>query len=225
MLTKLYSYRFELFLFSQIIILFGSLIFPGAFFEVVVSPILFLMNLAAGILLISKRRKLMWLFILLLVVSGIVFGADLLEDQESVFLRFLNMITYFLFYGVVTFEIILQILEAKLVNKNVIIGLISGYISLGLIGFFICLGIEMAYPNSFEGLAATTDQIELFTERLMYYSYITLMTIGYGEIIPVTSLAQKASVLIGLLGQFYLVIVTAIVVGKYIGHSPRKLDE
>ncbi|WP_101449582.1 ion channel [Aquimarina sp. MAR_2010_214] len=56
----------------------------------------------------------------------------------------------------------------------------------------------------------------------MYYSYITLMTIGYGEIIPVTSLSQKAAILVGMMGQFYLVILTAIVVGKYINQLHHK---
>ncbi len=222
MLEKLYPYRFELFLFSQIAILFGSLIIPGDFFEVIVSPILFLVNLLAGIVLISKKKKLMWFFIVLLIVSGIVFGADLFESQNSRFLAFLNMGVSFLFYTIVTFEIVKQIWETKVVNKNVIFGLISGYISLGLISFFICLSIEMAYPGSFEGLKATIDAPKLLTERLMYYSYITLMTIGYGEIIPVTSLSQKAAILIGMMGQFYLVILTAIVVGKYISQVANK---
>ncbi len=53
----------------------------------------------------------------------------------------------------------------------------------------------------------------------MYYSYITLLTIGYGDILPVTTLAQKAAMLIGLSGQIYLVVITAIVVGKYISQS------
>ena len=46
------------------------------------------------------------------------------------------------------------------------------------------------------------------------------MTIGYGEITPVTLLAQKATILIGLLGQFYLVIITAIIVGKFLTQNP-----
>ncbi|GAA4275737.1 ion channel [Aquimarina mytili] len=219
MTEKLYSYRFELFLFSQIAILFGSLIIPGDFFETIISPILFLINLVAGIVLISKKKKLMWFFIILLLVSGIVFSADLFKSQNNRFLDFLNMGTYFLFYIFVTFEIIGQIWKTKVINKNVIFGLISGYIALGLISFFICLSIEMVYPSSFEGLKATINQSQLFTERLMYYAYITLMTIGYGEIVPVTSLAQKAAILIGMMGQFYLVILTAIVVGKYINQK------
>ncbi len=53
----------------------------------------------------------------------------------------------------------------------------------------------------------------------MYFSYITLTTIGYGDILPITILARKASILIGLVGQMYLVVITAIVVGKYIKQS------
>ncbi len=219
MLEKLYPYRFELFLFSQIAILFGSLIIPGDFFETFISPLLFLINLMAGIILISNKRRIMWFFTVLLIISGIVFGADLLEDKGNKPLKLLNMGVSFLFYTIVTFEIIQQIWKAKIVNKNVIFGLISGYISLGLISFFICLSIEITHPGSFEGLNATVEQSQLFTERLMYYSYITLMTIGYGEIVPVTSLAQKAAILIGMMGQFYLVILTAIVVGKYINQK------
>ncbi len=216
MMKKLYPYRFELFLFSQIAILFGSLLVPGNFFEDVISPLLFLVNLIAGVLLISKKKKLMWFFIVLLLVSGIVFSADIIENKDDTLRPFLNMGVSFLFYTIVTFEIVKQIWQTKIVNKNVIFGLISGYISLGLISFFICLSIEMVYPGSFEGLNVTIDQSQSFTERLMYYSYITLMTIGYGEIVPVTSLSQKAAILIGMMGQFYLVILTAIIVGKYV---------
>ncbi|GAA4275763.1 two pore domain potassium channel family protein [Aquimarina mytili] len=219
MLEKLYTYRFELFLFSQIAILFGSLVLPVDFFETFVSPVLFLINLMAGIILISEKKKLMWFLIALLIISGIIFGADLLERMRNKPLKLLNMATYFLFYSVVTFEIIRQVWITKIVNKTVIFGLISGYISLGLISFFICLSIELAHPGSFTGLLATVNQPEILTERLMYYSYITLLTIGYGEIVPITSLAQKAAILIGMMGQFYLVILTAVVVGKYINQK------
>ncbi|MBQ0736162.1 ion channel [Aquimarina celericrescens] len=222
MLNKIYPYRFELFLFSQLAILFGSLIVRGDFFEVILSPILFLLNLLAGIVLISQKKKLMWFFIALLITAGIVFWAELFEEKRNKLLAFINMGVSFLFYTTVTYEIISQVWRTKIVTKNVIFGLISGYISLGLVSFFICLSIEMTYPGSFEGLKATINQPKILTERLMYYSYITLMTIGYGDIVPISSLAQKAAILIGMLGQFYLVILTAIVVGKYINHNNSK---
>jgi hypothetical protein len=59
------------------------------------------------------------------------------------------------------------------------------------------------------------------SDSLLYFSFITLMTIGYGEILPATATAQKASILLGLMGQFYLVIITAVVVGKYMKYKIR----
>ncbi len=218
MLEKLFPYRFEVFFFSQIAILFGSLVFPITFFETFLSPILFLINLFVGIALLSKQKKTMWFLVALLVISAVLLGSEFIKiiDESSVGL--IKMLTYFLFYIVVTIEIIKQVWQAKKINKNVIFGLISGYISLGLIGFFICLSIEMAFPNSFSGLIEGIS----ITENLMYYSYITLLTIGYGDILPVSALAHKAAILIGLMGQIYLVVLTAIVVGKYINQTTIK---
>ncbi|WP_136465248.1 ion channel [Flagellimonas onchidii] len=221
MIKELYRYRFEIFFFSQIAILFGSLIFPPVFFEAILAPLLFVVNLIAGIILISKRKKLMLFFAVLLAVTLLTFGLTLLENHESRIYDYLQMISFFLFYIVVTVEIINQVWSIKKVNKNVILGLVSGYISLGLLGFFICLSIEMTYPESFQGLFFTESDPEQLTQRLIYYSFITLLTIGYGDILPVTALAQKAAVLIGLMGQFYLVIITAAVVGKYINQFKK----
>ena len=68
-------------------------------------------------------------------------------------------------------------------------------------------------------MALTSTNPEAITEELMYFSYITLTTIGYGDILPITPMARKAAILIGLIGQMYLVVITAIVVGKYINQS------
>ena len=51
MLRKLYPYRFELLFVSQILILFGSLFFPLGFYEVFLSPIIFILNLLASVIL------------------------------------------------------------------------------------------------------------------------------------------------------------------------------
>lgn len=217
MLEKFYHNRFELFLCSQAAILFGSLIVPIAFFESILEPILFLANLLSGVLLISQKPRLMWFCIAMLTLSSVLFGISTVLGNESKVLGFLRMTGYFLFYLVVTFEIIKQVWYATEVNKNVIFGLMSGYISLGLIGFFICISIELLVPGSFQGsLLGTMGQQKVLAEELMYFSFITLMTIGFGDILPVTVLAQKAAMFIGLVGQFYLVIITAIVVGKFL---------
>ena len=202
-------------------ILFGSLVVPIEFFEKILVPILFIINILAGILLISKKKKLVWFFILLLVSASSVFGADMMSKTFHSSTLLIRMGIYFLFYATVTVEIIKQIWNAKFVNKNVIIGLMSGYVSLGLIAFFIFTTIDISTPGSFEGILLSGQDPDARMDSLIYYSYITLLTIGYGEIIPVTPVAQKAAILVGLMGQFYIVIITAVVVEKYIRHSHK----
>ncbi len=221
MFKKLYAYRFEFFFVTQIVILFGSLIIPDALFEETVAPITFLLNLVAGIILISKRKELFWFFFVLMGASSFIFGYAQAIEEMPLFTSYIQFGIYFAFYLVVTYEIIKQVWYSKRVDKKVIFGMISGFISLGLIGFFIYMSIELANPESFKGglLQMQETQPHTLTEQLMYFSFITLMTIGYGDILPVTPLAQKASILIGLVGQFYLVIITAVVVGKFISQK------
>lgn len=221
LINKLYPYRFGLFLSTQLTVLFGSLIVPYDIFEIYISPVLFMINLAAGVLLVSQNRKKTIASTSLLAMAGLIFGIPLVvHTGRSV--EFFKMGTLFLFYLIVTLEIIIQVWNAKNISQNVILGLISGYLSLGLIGFFLCLSIEMAHPNSFEGLMINGYLPGELTGRLEYFSYVTVMTVGYGDIQPVTQLSQKAAILIGLLGQFYMVIVTATIVGKYINQTTKQ---
>ncbi len=213
---KLRKYRFELYLITFCLLLFGSLLFPAEVFITYIDPILIVLNILAGFVLISSRKKTrrMYavLFVFLMVFELVRFSQAASENIDYQVIRFV-LLSFF--YSIVTFEIIIQVWKAREVTKNVIFGVMGGYVSLGLIGFFLLLGIHMAEPDSFRGLQGI--QGEGLIENLLYYAYITLMTIGYGDIVPVNPLAQKAAVLIGLLGQFYLVIITATVVGKYIG--------
>ncbi|UJH68379.1 ion channel [Allomuricauda sp. SCSIO 65647] len=222
MIEKLYKYRFEIFLCTQLAILFGSLLVPADFFEFTVLPILYLISILAGILMISKRKRLTWFFILLFIASAIIFGSAMINRQESQENILMRLSIYFVFHIAVTWNIIQQVWRAKYVNKNVIMGLMSGYISLGFLAFFLFMSIELTHPGAFQGILLENKDMGVFSEAILYYSYITLLTIGYGEIVPVVPIAQKAAMLVGLVGQFYLVIVTAVVVEKYIRHSEKE---
>lgn len=219
MLNKLYPYRFELFFATQLTVLFGSIVIPHAVFENWMTPILLTANLIFGVILVSKNKYLFRFLLTFLIITALIIIASIINPNTDKSFDYLKLGSYFLFYAIVTLEIIKQVWKAKVIGKNVILGLISGYISLGLLSFFLCLTIEIIDPNSFSGLVKSGSADNAITEQLMYYAYITLMTIGYGDILPVTPIAQKAAMFIGLIGQFYLVILTAIVVGKYISQN------
>jgi len=52
--------------------------------------------------------------------------------------------------------------------------------------------------------------------NLNYFSFTTLLTIGYGDITPVSLVAKRAVMLIGLAGHFYTAFITTIIIGKYL---------
>ena len=218
--TFIYRFRFELFFFSLLLILFGSLFFPLNFYITYVEPVLFLLNILAGVKLLKAYPKIH-------LVSWIIFGLALLSTISEHFLTTtlggeiaakVRLFMYFFFYSVVTIHLILQVWNSKEIRARGMMALMSGYICLGLFGFFIFMSIEVFEPGSVGGLDP-----ERLTEDMMYFSYITLLTIGYGDISPVAPVAKSASVLLGMLGQFYMVILVAIVIDKF--KNRKKLDD
>jgi len=220
-LSHLYPYRFTIFLVSLLFILFGTLFIPSKLFIVFVNPLFFIVNILAGILLIWKKKKAKKLFVFLFFITIFIYILSSLLAIDDKSLNYLRFGILFLFYSIVTYEIIRQVWKSNEVTRGVIFGLMSGYISLGLLGFFVCMSVEIIEPDSFSGLVSQQLNNDGNSDDLMYFSFITLLTIGYGDILPVSQLARNASVIIGLLGQFYIVIVTAVVVEKYIRHSGK----
>lgn len=220
MINTLYNIRFELFFYSLICVLFGSLFFPLEIYADTISPVLFLLNFLSGMLFFIHRKKQVLIVALIFIIALGIFLFNTIGNTEENSIRFLRLVLYFIFYCLVTLQIIGQVWNAETVNRSVIFGMMCGYISLGLLGFFTFFIIELATPGSFNGILIDLP-ISAKIEELLYFSYITIMTIGYGDISPATDMAQKATMLVGMIGQFYLVIVTAVVIEKYIRHTHK----
>jgi len=106
-----------------------------------------------------------------------------------------------------------QIVNSKYINSKVIIETICGYLLLGVILFFLNL---MVLANNPDAISFGSDNnLEKISETI-YYSFITISTIGYGEITPVSPVARSLSILFGVMSQLYLALIIAFILGKYI---------
>jgi voltage-gated potassium channel len=159
---------------------------------------------------------------------ALFFGAPALFSQIAVFtndsfwletLRF-SATALFLFW--VCFLLLKDIaLRIQTVTLELLLGSINVYLMLG-IGFAMVFAlIEHLQPGSFiglEGFAFMPDRILTF----LYYSFITMSTLGFGDISPVQPHAMTASYVLAILGQLYLAILVARLVAQYIGRPENK---
>jgi len=210
---KLYHYRFFILFVSFILALFGPLLFPNQIYSTIVWPFVFSFNIFTSFLLCSKNKKKLYTLFVLFISSILLYSFTF--NSDSNYLSFIKYGIAFIFYIIVCLELIKQIWSENKVDNLTLFGLAAGYISLGFGGYFIYLGIDLQFPNSFSGLLVDSNGVILREDSLLYYSFVTLLTIGFGDIKPLTTFAQKAAILVGLSGQFYLIFVTAIVLDRF----------
>jgi hypothetical protein len=116
-------------------------------------------------------------------------------------------------------------LGAGKVTADRIYAAICVYLLLGYaFAFAYCLMAEI-WPDSIAPISAVAPSD--LVSRLMqmrYFSFATLMTVGYGDIVPHTQMARTIALLEALLGQFYLVALIGRLVGLHIAHGADRRD-
>jgi hypothetical protein len=103
------------------------------------------------------------------------------------------------------------------ISADSINGALCGYLLAGVaFGHVYCL-VESIAPGSFLGSEALADQLRSEARRrflLTYFSFTTLTTLGYGDIVPATDVARSLCAVEAVLGQFYVAVLIAEFVGK-----------
>jgi len=111
---------------------------------------------------------------------------------------------------------ILRAILAKEVSGDAIFGAVCGYLLLGIIWGLIYSAVDTACPGSFSIPASRGGKgvsAQVGRDILSYYSYITLATVGYGDVTPTTPLARTLAWMEAITGQFYLAVLVAGLVG------------
>ena len=97
------------------------------------------------------------------------------------------------------------------IDRNRLLGAVSIYLLLGLIWALIYVGIVEIHPGAFNG-DVTGSWVESIPE-FVYFSFVSLTTLGYGDISPATPITRFVVYLEAIIGQLYLAIMVAGLVG------------
>jgi len=113
-----------------------------------------------------------------------------------------------------------QVLFTGDIDNNKILGAICLYLLMGLIwGIFYTL-IQLTFSDSFNNINSSNEWFSLFPD-FIYFSFVTLTTLGFGDISPNLPLARFLVYLEAIVGQFYLAILVASLVGSHIKNSKK----
>jgi hypothetical protein len=128
------------------------------------------------------------------------------------------------FVAYMIFLLLNTIRRAQTVTSDVVFGAASVYLLIGLFWAFAYILIVAFVPGAFHA-----PHVERLVQEgtlqmsgisvFLYYSIVTLTTLGYGDIVPVAPIAQTLSSLEAIIGQLYLAILLGRVVGLHVAHS------
>ena len=126
------------------------------------------------------------------------------QNEYTFVASYLSMMIFFLY---LQYLVIRQMIHAHKVDTNTIFGAMNIYLLAGLIWAYAFILLNHFDSSAFH--LASYENISKEVELFTYYSYSTLTTLGYGDIVPESAQARMLSVLEAVFGQLYLAIVIA----------------
>ena len=206
MTLKLYKIRYTIFLFSLLVMLFGDILVSTQWLDVFRSMFI-IQNILCSLLLFLHTQKVRKTAAFALVTLGTI--ATIYSQFHSDVSNYFFVVIYLLYFLLVSFQLFSDLLVLKKLGIETISAAFSGFILIGTVSSII-----FATMDSYGAFAGPDGAISF--ADYTYFSFVTLLTIGYGDIVPVTEIARKSIILIGLIGHFYTVFVVGIVIGKFL---------
>jgi len=116
-------------------------------------------------------------------------------------------------------RILTVVLNAGQVTLDNIFASIVVYQLLGMFFGMIFTLIMLADPNAMQFSSTAPANFQLVRIDMIYFSFVTLATLGYGDIVPASSVARSIAVTEALVGQFYVAVVVALLIGAFVSQK------
>lgn len=127
-------------------------------------------------------------------------------------LNYLAVLTTNLFFIYIVGNVVLHMMRQRSVTLFTLVEAVNGYLLMGIMFISLVAFCELTFPGAY--LFKGEEGVDL-----VYYTLVTLTTLGYGDITPQIPVAKSLSMIIAISGQFYIAVVVAIIVGKFAGKN------
>lgn len=184
---------------------------PGTADLLIVRGLILVTEIVAYLSLSFNRR--FRLFLAVMVGLGILVNAltSFSGISDTSIINMLHLGLYLVFFSVMTFAAAREVLFSGVVEANTIVGTLAIYLLLGLVCAFGYLVVLEFFPQAFNGIDPGDWEANL--SSAVYFSFVTMTTLGYGDISPALPITRSLAILQALVGTFYMAIVVASLVG------------
>ena len=183
-----------------------------------IEALLMTLVLVSGVLAVGRRRRTLVIAVVLVSLALVARWIKVFWDDAVPVEAYL--IPALLFIGFVILQFLLFILRAPRVNSEVLCAGVAGYLLLGILWMFAYILLARMHPGSFSynvGPPPPTHSLASFDA--FYFSYITLSTVGYGDITPVTHVARTLAMTEAMTGTIYIAVLISRLVALYSSQS------
>ena len=159
-----------------------------------------------------------------LVIAGLCLALVIMVSSWSQYfipnkgIAAVGMITGNFYVGLVISCILSYIIKSDEVNLETIYEAILLYLLAALWWAFTYAFLELVDPGSFN---IELDRPQQYLSTFQYYSFVTITTLGYGDIAPISEVAKAFSILEAVVGQLYLVVAVAWLVGMHVSSRSK----
>jgi voltage-gated potassium channel len=167
----------------------------------------------------SRLRPFLWITWSLSVVTSVLTWLPLPFDVHFVEFVFFDT----LIAGCIV-AILRYVFRLRRVTVDAIFGAIAAYLLLAAWFAVVHMLILHVDPESFRIPDANPTAPGVVRSDLLYFSIVTIVTLGYGDIVPVSPFARMVSAFEGVVGQFYVAAVVAMLVARYISQAMEEED-
>ena len=190
--------------------------------------VLYSLVMVAAILSLFEGRWLRWVVFIpgVLVLAG-RWLAYLLAAASLDIIALTDHFGEIIFLAFVAAMILRAIFTQGSISVDSIFGAICVYLLVGMAWGSLYSMTEACNPGSFQATDKLADALNSAETRqpvLIYYSFVTMTTVGYGDITPVSAPARTFSWLEAMTGQFYIAVLVAFLVGIRVSQGPVKRD-
>jgi hypothetical protein len=199
----------------MLVLLVDPFIRPYGLVGHLLSTIFVAMIPLSSALAVTEDRKEAITIFLIAAPFVILDGVNFYFDSHLLMVIAIGFATFLYLYIVLL--LVKSLLTIRVVTADMLFCAISIYLLIGMMWAGVYTVVEGISPGSFAGASEAVD--------LIYFSFVTLTTVGFGDVVPVSVLGKRLAVFEAAMGSIYMAVIVAMIVGRYMSMQSRQESE